>query len=426
MRAVPDTFTPALAPAASGVVGTPTFERHGDEFSMAWGFPPVTMTLSRVRESSDGMRGELAVTHGGHEIHWGQLPLASTSARETVVKKLVAILDAEPWRLMLERAVRATRDAVRQGDPMVTLTGRPTSPTRALLPPLLYEGQPTELFGDGDTGKSLVALAVGISVQSGTGLPGLKPMRIVRVAYLDWETHLDDMEARHAPLAAGLGIAPPAIVYKRMTRPLVEEATTLAAEFSRRQIGFVVVDSKMYALGRGEFHETVPAFYSALRLFAPAATLIINHITGEDARTGRAARPFGGAFAFNGPRLVWEARRDKDITDATAIAFTCIKANNLPRRPDPFGLRFKPGEDTITISPLDMREASPQTTASATLPYRARLALASEGPMTTPAIAKTLGISEASTRTVLRRLEKKGQVVDLGLEGKATRWGINT
>ena len=63
--------------------------------------------------------------------------------------------------------------------------------------------------------------------------------------------------------------------------------------------------------------------------------------------------------------------------DATAIAFTCLKANNLQRRPDPFGLRFQPGEGTITVYPLDLAEASPAVTAGASLTWRLRMALAS-------------------------------------------------
>jgi hypothetical protein len=284
---------------------------------------------------------------------------------------------------------------------------------------LLYEGQPTEIYGDGDTGKSLAALAVSIAVHADVALPGgLRPTRAVPVAYLDWETQLDDIEARLAPLAAGLGIDPPEILYRRQARPLVDEASTLAAELSRRRIGFVVIDSKMYALGRGEFHETVPAFYSALRLFAPAATLIINHITNEDARTGRTARPFGGAFAFNGPRLIWEAKRDKDITDATAISFICTKANNLPRKPDPFGLSFKPGDGTITVYPVDMREASPQTTAGASLTWRLRIALAT-GAETVAGLSEKLDASPGSVKKALQRGRDRYFVL---LD--SNRWGL--
>src|SRR4029450_12321978 len=126
------------------------------------------------------------------------------------------------------------------------------------------------------------------------------------------------------------------------------------------------------------FHEPITAFYNALRLFAPAASLVLNHVTNADARTGGPARPFGGAFAFNGPRLIWEAKRDLDITDATAIAFTCRKANNLPPNPDPFGPPSQPGEGVIPVPPFDLTDAAPHTVAGASLPYRLRLALATQ------------------------------------------------
>jgi hypothetical protein len=211
-------------------------------------------------------------------------------------------------------------------------------------------------------------------------------------------------------IAAGLGIDPPTIAYKRMTRPLIEEAAALAADFARRRIGFVVIDSMMFAVAGGDgaaYHEPITAFYNALRLFAPAAALVLSHVTGADARTNGPARPYGGAFAFNGPRLIWEAKRDRDVTDATAIAFTCTKANNLPRRPEPFGLRFQPGNGTITVYPFDLADASASVTASATLTYRIRLALA-RGIGTPEAIAKDLDAKPASVARILRRLRKDG------------------
>ena len=197
-----------------------------------------------------------------------------------------------------------------------------------------------------------------------------------------------------------------------MTRPLVDEAAALAADFARRGIGLIVIDSKMFAVAGGEgaaFHEPITAFYNAVRLFAPAATLVLNHITGADARGGGPARPFGGAFAFNGPRLIWEAKRDRDVTDATAIAFTCTKANNLPHRPDPFGLRFQPGDGTITVYPFDLTEASPAVVASAGLPYRVRLALAT-GAKSVALLAEELAASKEAVRKALQREKAKGRV----------------
>lgn len=167
------------------------------------------------------------------------------------------------------------------------------------------------------------------------------PARQAAVMYLDWETHQGTQDLRLSRLAAGLGIEPPPIFYHRMTRPLLEVATELAHDRQERGVGLVVVDSMIFALG-GEgkqFHETVPAFFNAARLSTPAATLIISHVTKADTRGDGPGSPFGGAFAFNGPRLIWGAQRDKDRMDATWVRYTCTKANDMAK-PAPFGLHF--------------------------------------------------------------------------------------
>jgi hypothetical protein len=401
--------------AATSRLPMPIFERHGDEFAVTWPTHSVAVALTDVHKNRDGVKAELAVALNEVEVHWGQLNLVSTPAREQLVRKLAEIDAAVPWRPMLERVCRHTVEAMRQGEPFVTLTGAPSSPLREVMPRLLYAGEPTAVIGDGDTGKSLFALAVGVAARSGAALPcGLKPVRALPVAYLDWETSRDTLEMRLALLAAGLGIDPPPITYRRMTRPLVEEANRVAAELAQQHVGVVVVDSQVFALGGGDgaaFHETTTAFYNAVRLFAPAATLVLNHVTNEDARTGRSARPFGGAFAFNGPRLIWEAKRDREVADATAIAFTCTKANNLPKLPEPFGLRFAPGAGTITVYPLDLAETAPQATAGASLSFHVRLALA-RGVEDPEVIAKDLAVigkraSPTSIERILRRERQK-------------------
>jgi hypothetical protein len=417
-----------IAARAAGPAA-PTLLREGLDLAVVWP-GGVRFSLTAIRDGRDGVRGELTITHGTRRLHGEAFSLSSGHAREGLRKRLEAKAPGIPWGDYLEETCWRLTQAAREGEPLVILTGRPAAASRELLPRLLYAGEPTLLYADGDTGKSLAALAFAVAIQSGTPLPGgLRPVRAVPVAVLDWETEQDTPDDRLGKLAAGLGIDPPPIFYKPMKRALVDEATQLAADFARRGIGCVMIDSMMFAVGSGDgaaFHEPITAFYNALRLFAPAASLVISHVTSADARGGGAARPFGGAFAFNGPRLIWEAKRDKDVTDATAIAFTCIKANNLPRRPEPFGLRFVPGEGTITVYPFDLREASPQAVASASAPYKIRLALASNGAMTTPEIAEAVGISEAAARTTLRRMAVKGTVHDLGTveDGKAKRWGL--
>jgi hypothetical protein len=406
-------FTEAVV--AGDGSGEPQLLREGLDLALVWPAERVRFALTAIHDSRSGVVGELTVLHADRRLHWGAFSLSATSARETLRKKLEHADSRLPWGDYLEEVAYQLTHAAREGEPIVALTGRPASQTRALMPRLLYEGEPTLIFGDGDTGKSLTALTIAISVHAGVTLPGgFRPERAMPVAYLDWETSRDTIDARLGAIASGLGIDPPPLLYKRMTRPLVDVAATLAAEFARHHVGLVVIDSKMFAVGSGDgvaFHEPITCFYNALALFSPAAPLVLNHVTNADAKNGAPARPFGGAFAFNGPRLIWEAKRDRDVTDATAIAFTCIKANNLPRIPDPFGLRFQPGDGTITVYPFDLTEATPNVVAGASLTFRISLALG-RGLSDPEVIAKELGKDTDTVKRLLRRLRFQGKAKD--------------
>jgi AAA domain len=393
---------------------SPAYNRYADQHEFSWQHYDVTMRVGVLRHMHGRVDAELSVVHGGVELHFAGLDLMRTSDREIVIRKLADEIEDVPWRALVDRAcVTSTREA-RRGEPIVTLTGRVTASTRELVPSLLYEGDPTLLYADGDTGKSLVALAVSVAFCAGVALPfGLRPARAVPVMYLDWETPEATQSERLGKIAAGLGIDPPPVFYKHMTRPLVDEARDLAAEVARRRIGLIVIDSMIFASGGGGegggFHEPVVAFYNALRSLGPAASLVLSHITNESAKNGTPARPFGGAFAFNAPRLIWELRRDRDVDDATAIVFTCRKANNLARKPEPFGLRFQPGHGTITIYPFDLADAAPQTVAGASIKFRVKVALA-RGPKLSATLAEELDLDPESVSRKLRDLRKDGQV----------------
>jgi hypothetical protein len=129
-----------LRPAGPLALIPPTFERHGDEFTVTWPEHRVAVALTDVHKNRDGIKAELAVALSEVEVHWGQLNLVSTAAREQLVKKLAEIHAEIPWRPMLERVCRRTVEAMRQGEPFVTLTGQPASPAREVLPRLLYGG----------------------------------------------------------------------------------------------------------------------------------------------------------------------------------------------------------------------------------------------------------------------------------------------
>jgi len=386
--------------------------RIGMDLVLDWA-DGVTCALSAWRDGREGVKGELSVRQNGARLSWGSWALASTTAREALAKRLLSETPEIPWRAHLEEAAWRFTEAVRVGEPLTTLTGQTTAGPALLLPGWLYEGEPTLLYADGDTGKSLTALTLAVAMQTGCALPGaLLPVRAVPAAYLDWETTKNTLDERLGRVAVGLGVDPPPLLYKHMTRPLVDEVGRLSVEFAKQQVGFVVMDSKMFAVDGGDgaaFHEPITAFYGAVRMFAPAAVLVLNHVTNADARTGVPARPFGGAFAFNGPRLIWEAKRDQEIEDATAIVFTCRKANNLARKPPPFGLRFaSAASGGIGVQALDLSGVSPATLAGASLTARVS-AMVSE-PMSLEMLTEALGAKGPTINRILNRLQDQGVV----------------
>jgi len=369
-----------------------------------------TARLANWRTSAQGIHGELTVSLNGIRYSWGSWQLASTTARMSLAKYLTEQNSQIPWRAHLDECAFRFTCAAREGEPLTVLGAIDAGDdAETLLPGWLYAGEPTLLYADGDVGKSLTALALSVAMQTGRALPGgLVPARAVRVAYLDWETSKATTNRRLWMLAAGLGMDPPPILYKRMTRPLVEEIGTLSAEFAQRQVGVVIIDSQMFAVAMGEggaFHEPITQFFTALRLFAPAAVLILNHVTNADARTGTPARPFGGAFSFNGPRVIWEAIRDWDTEDATAIVFLCKKANNLARKPASFGLCFRgPASEPDRLVRVEaLNVAGVDLGARGSLKDQVRAALQRHSPQTAGALAETVGSTEHVVRTLLNR-----------------------
>lgn len=358
----------------------PQLVREGLDVALVWP-GGIRFELTAIRDGRDGVRGDLVVAHGPRRLHSAALALSSTTAREAWRKVLVSKVPGLPWGDMIEEACWRMTAAVRQGDPPVDVATYPASGGPVcVMPGLAYRGDPTEIHADADSLKSMTGDAMLVSIATGKTLPfGLKPAITGPVDLYDWETHESVHADRMQRIARGLGadLPPGAITYKRMKGPLVNVAGQLAADAQRRGVVVSVFDSMVFALGSGDggFHEPITAFYNALRLFDRMAVVVMNHVTNSDARAGGAARPYGGMFAFAGPRLVWEAKRDREATDGAVVTFTNTKANSHPKQFDPFGLRFVHGPDAITIYPADLRESA-HALPAASMSYHVRLALA--------------------------------------------------
>lgn len=279
--------------------GTPEVRRDGDEFMLTWPTFGVGIGVTQLHERGDGLSAEVTIESevAGH-LHWGTLNLASTAGRETLVKKLDSAHKDTPWRRLLDHTCRAVAEAFRAGAPVVVLHPNPRLEMRFQIDKFTPAGDTTVLFADGGSGKSLLALASGVAVTTQATLPGgLRPLQRTNVLYLDWESTQEVHEDRLHGLLTGLGIhEAPGLHYRPMHRALADDIQRLRIEVSKRDVGFVIVDSYGGACGaEPETADSAIRLMNALRSFGSTVTrLVIAHVSKASAdQRGGSSRPYG-------------------------------------------------------------------------------------------------------------------------------------
>jgi AAA domain len=377
----------------------------GDAVHLAWPALTVEARLTQGREHAAGITAELTITLGGVAVHWARLDLASTSGREGVVRKLRQVDHGLPWRAVLETLCAEGAKAFRVGAPFVCLMPRlRPEAQRFLIPKLLVRRESNVVFADGGHGKSLLGLALGI-VATGVRLPGIAPAtEPVRVLYLDWESTKEEHEDRLFKFLAGVGVTEsPPLVYREMTRPLLEEASAVRAVISEHEIGLVIVDSLAPASGgEPESPDAAVRTLTALRSFRQTTRLALAHVSkvAADQRTGP-SRPFGSVFIQNLGRNVWEVRGTQDEdTDELRMGLFHRKINS-GRLVSHAGVRFRFEADAIHLAALDIAQ-EPELVTRAALWQQLRAALA-HGPKTIPDLARELAVKEDTIEKALKR-----------------------
>jgi len=403
----------------------PHCTRLGDDLQLDWPDAGVRIEVTGIREHREGATAEFAVSVNGIELHWARLGLASTQARTTFAKRLHDQHKALPWGTLVEQACRRTMHSLRDGAPFICLMPRlRPEGERFLIPNLLVRRESNVFFADGGHGKSLLGLALGI-VATGVALPGIAPVTepVRSVVYLDWESNKEEHEDRLFKLLAGVGIktAPP-IIYREMTRPLLEEVSLVRAVIAEHQAGVVIVDSLAPASGaEPESADAAVRTLTALRSFSQTTRVVLAHVSkaSADQRTGP-TRPFGSVFVQNLGRSVWEVRscQDED-SDEFRMALFHRKANSGRLVSHP-GLRFRFDAESIRLSLLDITE-EPELVIRASLVQRLRAALA-KGAKTIPDLARELGVKEDTIRKALVRNPKT--FVQLDGDAAPYPWGL--
>jgi hypothetical protein len=392
------------AATAARVVDPPEFEDRGSSQLYRWPTWGVEVTLSKVTAVKEGVASEITITAqvpGEPPVRSGpdNLNLLATTSKVSLIRSLKTRIDLD-WASIIETVAQLAVAQLRQGSPLLDLAEYANRPgEKWLLPPVVLDGQPTILFGDGGTGKSLFALDALVAIQFGQpNALGMSPTAQRKGLYLDWEFDHWEHGDRLAKLLRGLECENGQVLYLREIGPLVDDVSRLQRIIHDEGIGFIVIDSAAPACG-GEGPEKADSalrFFNSIRALKTTC-LIVAHQSKDD----KTNKPFGSVFFHNMSRATWEVKAHQRGEGPLEVALTNRKSNS-GRLHDPLAYVVTFGEESITLKRTSITETE-QLKDEAPIRLRIKALLLREGPMTTAQIGDELEIPENTARHTLER-----------------------
>ena len=406
----------STAPALSA----PNFTTVNGAYRFEWAGTGYTVELERLRESHDDVTAECtiaSVLDGEPEmLYFGRINLVSAQTRASLAKSLSERAENLDWYAALNQVAILSIHRWREGDSTVLLNEIEPTTNRWLLYPYVEYGGPTTLYAKGSSGKSYLALAIALSVQTGRALVGRLMGEPANVLYLDWETSADAHAERLGALCRAAGCPVPAIAYRRMNTTLPNAIDIIQREVARLHIGLMIVDSMALA-GGGEVNEssTALAVFNAIRAIGVPCLCLHHRSKGEGAETA-----IGSVYYENSSRIMWQLEKsEQEGETGIAMSLVCTKANNGQRLPrHAYRLDFVNDPETDRTLEASIKRIDPMSVSEfeekAPLSQRIYNLLTHEAPLEPDAIAQELGLDEKQARQVgpwCSRLKKKGRLL---------------
>lgn len=413
----------------------PEMQRIGDEFLFTYGVGGICFEVSAVTESKrEGIHAMVVVRSSAGKLSWGRLKLDSDRERGSLAKSIVAkgAHTDFPWADALGQVAEMTYESNREGEPTVLLWDVPApSEPSYLLDPLLPLNETTTLYGDGDAGKSLVALRMALSVASGVPLPGVGlPPKGGAVIYLDWETNSETHARRLRRLASAEGVTEaPQIHYRRITRPIADEISNLQHEITKLRAVMVIVDSLGAAAG-ATFGDSIndpsvgAGVMNVLRGLG-VTRLIIHHMTHDAVKNGGSTAPAGSRYFRNYSRCLWEMKRVPVEDDVAEVALYNRKMNDDRRREFPLAYEIAYERGGGPISFKGIRQLSGELLAGQPLGDQLAHHLA-KGGKTVAALAEDTGKDASTVRKTLKGSSRFTELVHGQGSAGGSYWGLAT
>lgn len=390
---------------------------------MAWSIEPIpggwqmrdeaigaTVSLDGVYPIGRGLEAWVELRVDGQEIPVaaGRQDLTTPGASIPFLRQIPDSSDVA-WGPALRELFYAAILADREAAATLDLTTLEPRPLTFILEPLLESGGNTRLIAPGGSGKSLFALAIVLSVTTGSHkFLGLQPDVQGPILYLDWETDGFTHARRLRALCGPVGVPVPGrdlIWYRGEKVPLARSIQAVTRASKKAGAVMLVVDSAKMAAGpsgQSSGEESTLSMFTALREIGLPA-LILDHKSKEDIHKSRRGG-YGSIYMENLARLQWEFTHHNAATKKFVLELT--KENNTGAQPS-LGFQLVTDSDRTGITAAEFKSINPDTIRTATdetVGDRVdSLFTTSTEPISVGRIAELTGHSQNSVKAYLNR-----------------------
>lgn len=394
----------------------PTLTRTAGVYLLDWPEMSLHFRVDKLTEKSGAVIGEwLIESTNPHEasghLLLDRINMTNGGARGKTADLLARRMDTLPWTEIIETCCVLVLRAHRMGEPVIDLSKMdPVTRPGFLIDPFVLHQDITMVFGDGDSGKSLFALYLGLLASTGRPDPNtrLQADRPVNVLYLDFERTAEETMLRLQGLCRGLSCAIPPLFYRRCQRRMADEVEEVQRTIADAGIGLVIVDSVGAACG-GEIQYAEPVFNYFLALRALHTSIVqIHHITKSERKDpgGHARTPYGSVYLRNYSTSAWEYRRAEGEEGQIIAGLWHDKHNTTKRLPPrAFTISFDQDADQITVRTTEIGSV-PEFCVKVALADRIIESL-QEGPLPTHEMLESLMASADALRMALHREQKR-------------------
>ena len=361
----------------NGTLSIPKVETLGNTYLVTWAEEGISMRFERLYQHRDyHIDAEITVTDRS-ELNphlLGPVRSSITKSPRNMIHDLEEVSEREDWRTRLRQAGILVLGKYREGAPVVGL-GSMEEPdvTRPVFEGLIWEGQPSVLYGPGGIGKSIVALNVMSAIHTGTSILDRSTTQS-NVLVLDWETSDKQTFWRNREILTAQGAEPGPwpdpefpksertgmVFYRFQNAPLVDDCEFLKGQIAEKNIGTVLIDSAGPACGgQPESADSVLSFFSALRNLSdfdrPLNSLIICHVSHATKQGITKGSPFGSVYWSNLPRQVFELQNSQTQGATYSDYAVYHRKSNLGPLKAPLAFRLTWGQG-CSIEPIDLKD----------------------------------------------------------------------